>query len=71
MYRRNARRLRFRSDQSGYGNAFILARKVRDLPDGAVAWPMDFDESRDRAAQYPVRPPLTQADAASGTGRRR
>ncbi|MGY0792699.1 hypothetical protein ACW7BJ_25295 [Azospirillum argentinense] len=40
----------------GYGNAFILARKVRDLPDGAVAWPMDFDESRDRAAQYPVRP---------------
>ncbi|WP_353862041.1 hypothetical protein [Azospirillum formosense] len=40
----------------GYGNAFILARKVRDLPDGAVAWPIDDNQSHDRAKLYPQRP---------------
>lgn len=45
----------------GYGNAFILARKVRDLPDGAIAWPSAASQSQDRAALYPNR-----ASAAGG-----
>ncbi|WP_353861982.1 glycosyltransferase [Azospirillum formosense] len=44
----------------GYGNAFILARKVRDLPDGAVAWPIDDNQSHDRAKLYPQRPSTGQ-----------
>ncbi|MBP7335629.1 hypothetical protein [Niveispirillum sp.] len=39
----------------GYGNAFILARKVRDLPDDAIAWPSAASQSQDRAALYPNR----------------
>lgn len=39
----------------GYGNAYILARKVCDLPDGAVAWPAEAGHSHDRATLYPNR----------------
>ncbi|AWJ93423.1 hypothetical protein Sp245p_26550 (plasmid) [Azospirillum baldaniorum] len=40
---------------SAFGGAFVLARKVRDLPDGAVAWPTDQDRSEERARHYPQR----------------
>lgn len=40
---------------SAFGGAFVLARKVRDLPDGTVAWPTDRDTSEDRARHYPQR----------------
>lgn len=40
---------------SSFGGAFVLARKVRDLPDGAVVWPTDRDTSESRAKHYPQR----------------
>ena len=40
---------------SAFGGAFVLARKVRDLPDGTVCWPTDRDTSEGRAKHYPQR----------------
>ncbi|WP_448207498.1 hypothetical protein [Azospirillum sp. sgz302134] len=40
---------------SSFGGAFVLARKVRDLPDGTVCWPTDRDTSESRAKHYPQR----------------
>lgn len=40
---------------SAFGGAFVLARKVRDLPDGTVCWPTDRERSEDHAKHYPRR----------------
>jgi hypothetical protein len=37
-----------------FAMAEILARKVEDLPAGAVAWPLRAGASAERARQYPV-----------------
>lgn len=37
-----------------FGSAEIVARKVRDLPPGAIAWPLDARASAARARRYPV-----------------
>lgn len=39
----------------GWGNAFILARKVRDIEEGAVAWPIQDTHSEEIAKAYPHR----------------
>ncbi|GAC1346712.1 MAG: hypothetical protein NVSMB18_29670 [Acetobacteraceae bacterium] len=62
-----------------YGAAFILARKVADLPDGAVRWPLDGMEQRSRAypAHAAAKPPRSgtrrnaPADAPPAPARRR
>ncbi len=38
----------------GFGMSYVLARKVRDLAPGAVAWPADRAASESRARLYPV-----------------
>ncbi|NUB14693.1 hypothetical protein GAY28_19825 [Azospirillum brasilense] len=40
---------------SSFGGSFVLARKVRELPDGVVAWPTDRGRSEERARHYPQR----------------
>ncbi|HSN99329.1 MAG TPA: hypothetical protein VLS89_13630, partial [Candidatus Nanopelagicales bacterium] len=37
-----------------YAVAEILARKVEEIPPGAVAWPLRAGESETRSRQYPV-----------------
>lgn len=37
-----------------FGAAFVWARKVKDLPPGAVTWPMGATESRDMSRMYPA-----------------
>lgn len=37
-----------------FAMAEILARKVEDLPPGAVAWPLQAGESAERSRRYPV-----------------
>jgi hypothetical protein len=41
----------------GYSTAFVLARKVAEIPDGAVAWPMPQSEMFERSAAYPSHKP--------------
>lgn len=40
---------------SAYGASFILARKVRDIPADAAAWPVGSARSAERAGLYPRR----------------
>ncbi|AWJ85443.1 hypothetical protein TSH58p_17875 (plasmid) [Azospirillum sp. TSH58] len=40
---------------SSFGGSFVLARKVRDVPDGVVTWPTDRRISEDLARHYPQR----------------
>ena len=40
--------------QDGWGGVWVYARKVAEIPDGAVAWPTDAERSRDVANMYPA-----------------
>jgi SAM-dependent methyltransferase len=39
---------------SGFAESVILARKIADIPEGAVAWPLARDELQDVSRSYPV-----------------
>jgi hypothetical protein len=40
--------------QDAWGGVWVYARKVAEIPRGAVAWPTDVQRSRDVAQSYPV-----------------
>ena len=46
-----------------FGGAAIVARKVREIDDAAVVWPVDTGESARRARTYPVAGVATREDA--------
>jgi hypothetical protein len=37
----------------GWGGAYVLARKVRHLPNGTVCWPLAPDDLEKRSQEYP------------------
>jgi hypothetical protein len=40
----------------GFGESFVLARKVAEIPPGAIAWPIGGEAMGDLSRAYPVRP---------------
>jgi len=38
----------------GFGESYILARKVADLPEGAIAWPMTGEDLDAQSRAYPT-----------------